>query len=79
MITDDAVETVTAVLEERGWERDDELVQDVRAALEAVQAQLVTAAMAEERRRLARERAQRVAERKRQARWRHVSTEAHSN
>ena len=79
MITDDAVETATAVLEERGWERDDELVQDVRAALEAVQAQLVTAAMAEERRRLARERAQRVAERKRQARWRHVSPETHSS
>ena len=59
MITDNAVETVTAVLEERGWERDDELVQDVRAALEAVQTQLVTAAMAEERRRLGRERAQR--------------------
>ena len=79
MITDDAVETVTAVLEERGWERDAELVEDVRAALEAVQAQLVTAAMAEERRRLGRERSQRMAERKRQARWRHVSPETHSS
>ena len=79
MITDSAVETATAVLEERGWERDDELVQDVRVALEAVQAELATAALAEERRRLARERAQRIAERKRQARWRHVSPETHGN
>src|SRR3954451_5560690 len=36
MITDAAVETATAVLEERGWERDEEMVRDVRAALEAV-------------------------------------------
>src|SRR4051794_5808664 len=39
MITDAAVEPATAVLEERGWERDEEMVQDVRAALEAVQAE----------------------------------------
>ena len=78
MITDAAVETATAVLEERGWERDDEMVQDVRAALEAVQAELVTAAMTEERRRLARERARRQAESKRQARWRYVPPEAHT-
>ena len=39
MITDAAVETATAVLEERGWGRDDEMVQDVRAALEAAQAE----------------------------------------
>ena len=39
MITDAAVETATAVLEERGWERDDEMVEDVRAALEAAQAE----------------------------------------
>ena len=75
MITDAAVETATAVLEERGWERDDELVRDVRAALEAVQGELVTAALAEERRRLSRERARRMAERKRQARWKHVPPE----
>ena len=29
MITDAAVETATAVLEERGWERDEEMVGDV--------------------------------------------------
>jgi hypothetical protein len=75
MITDAAVETATAVLEGRGWERDDEMVQDVRAALEAVQAELV-ATTAEERRRLSRERARRQAEDKRQARWRHVPPEA---
>ncbi len=55
MITDAAVETATAVLEERGWERDDEMVEDVRAALEAAQAELVAAALAEEKRRLSRE------------------------
>jgi hypothetical protein len=75
MITDAAVEAATAVLEGRGWERDDELVQDVRAALEAAQAELA-ATTAEERRRLARERARRQAENKRQARWRHVPPEA---
>jgi hypothetical protein len=75
MITDAAVEAATAVLEERGWERDDEMVRDVRAALEAAQAELV-ATTAEERRRLARERARRQAEDKRQARWRHVPPEA---
>src|SRR3954452_9193567 len=75
MITDAAVETATAVLEGRGWERDDEMVQDVRAALAAAQAELV-ATTAEERRRLARERARRQAEDKRQARWRHVPAEA---
>jgi hypothetical protein len=67
MITDAAVETATAVLEER----DNEMVQDVRAALEAAQAELV-ATTGEERRRLSRERARRQAEGKRQARWRHV-------
>ena len=75
MITDAAVETATAVLEERGWERDDEMVRDVRAALEAAQAELV-AITGEERRRLSRERARRQAEDKRQARWRHVPPEA---
>ena len=40
MITDAAVEAATAVLEERGWERDEEMVEDVRAALEAAQAEL---------------------------------------
>ena len=40
MITDAAVEAATAVLEERGWERDEEMVQDVRAALEAAQAEV---------------------------------------
>ena len=75
MITDAAVEAATAVLEERGWERDEEMVQDVRAALEAAQAELV-ATTGEERRRLARERARRQAEDKRQARWRHVPPEA---
>ena len=75
MITDAAVETATAVLEERGWERDDEMVEDVRAALEAAQAELV-AAVADEKRRLSRERARRQAEGKRQARWRHVPPEA---
>ena len=75
MITDAAVETATAVLEGRGWERDDEMVQDVRAALAAAQAELV-ATTAEERRRLARERARRQAEDKRQARWRHIPPEA---
>jgi hypothetical protein len=78
MITDAAVETATAVLEERGWERDEEMVRDVRAALEAVQADLV-ATTAEERRRLARERARRQAEDKRQARWRHVPPEARAD
>ena len=38
MITDTAVEAAAAVLEGRGWERDEEMVEDVRAALEAVQA-----------------------------------------
>ena len=76
MITDAAVETATAVLEERGWERDEEMVEDVRAALEAAQAELVAAAIAEEKRRLGRERARRQAESKRQARWRHVPPEA---
>jgi len=75
MITDSAIEIVTAVLEERGWERDDELVQDVRAALEAVQGELVAAALAEERSRSARERAQRMAERRQQARWKYVAAE----
>src|SRR4051812_10006309 len=75
MITDAAVEAATAVLEERGWERDDEMVRDVRDALEAAQAE-VAAAAAEEKRRLARERARRQAEGKRQARWRHVPPEA---
>ena len=75
MITDAAVETATAVLEERGWERDEEMVEDVRAALEAAQAELVAAAIAEEKRRLGRERARRQAENKRQARWRHVPPE----
>src|SRR4051812_25680492 len=72
MITDTAVEAAAAVLEERGWERDEEMVEDVRAALEAAQGELVAAALAEEKRRLARERARRQAESKRQARWRHV-------
>ena len=76
MITDAAVETATAVLEERGWERDDEMVEDVRAALEAAQAELAAATLAEERRRLSRERARRQAESRRQARWRHVPPEA---
>ena len=76
MITDTAVEAAAAVLEERGWERDEEMVEDVRAALEAAQGELVTAALAEEKRCLARERARRQAESKRQARWRHVSPEA---
>ena len=75
MVTDAAVETATAVLEGRGWERDEEMVRDVRAALEAVQAELV-ATTAEERRRFARERARRQAENRRQARWRHVPPEA---
>ena len=76
MITDSAVETAAAVLEERGWERDEEMVEDIRAALEAAQAELVVAALADEKRRLARERARRQAEDKRQARWRHVPPEA---
>ena len=71
MVTDAAVEAATAVLEQRGWERDEEMVEDVRAALEAAQA-----ATAEEKRRLARERARRQAEGKRQARWSHVPPEA---
>src|SRR4051812_26132814 len=71
MITDAAVETATAVLEERGWERDEETVEDVRAALEAAQA-----AIAEEKRRLARERARRQADSRQQARWKHVPPEA---
>jgi hypothetical protein len=75
MITDAAVEAAAAVLEERGWERDDEMVEDVRAALAAARAEFV-ATMAEERRRLSRERARRQAEDKRQARWRHVPPEA---
>ena len=33
MITDTAVEAAAAVLEERGWESDEEMVEDVRAAL----------------------------------------------
>ena len=76
MITDAAVEAATAVLEGRGWERDEELVLDVRAALEAAQADIAAAAMAEERRRLSRERARRQAESRRQARWKHVPPEA---
>ena len=76
MITDAVVETATALLEQRGWERDEEMVEDVRAALEAVQAELVTAALAEERRRLSRERARRQAESRQQARWKHVPPEA---
>ena len=75
MITDAAVEAATAVLEERGWERDDEMVRDVRAALEAAQAE-VAAAAAGEKRRLARARARRQAEDRRQARWKHVPPEA---
>ena len=51
-------------------------MRDVRAALEAAQAELVGAALAEEKRRLSRERARRQAENKRQARWRHVPPEA---
>src|SRR4051794_12192346 len=54
-----------------GWERDEEMVRDVRAALEAAQA--------EEKRRLSRERARRQAESKRQARWRHVPPEARAD
>src|SRR3954453_7194236 len=46
------------------------------AALEAVKAELVTAALVEGGRRLSRERARRQAESKRQARWRHVPPEA---
>src|SRR5438270_6024709 len=61
MITDAAVEAATAVLEERGWERDEEMVRDVRAALEAAQAEIAAAA-AEEKRRVARERARRQAD-----------------
>ena len=76
MVTDTAVEAAAAVLEGRDWERDDEMVRDVRAALEAAQAELVGAALAEEKRRLSRERARRQAENKRQARWRHVPPEA---
>src|SRR3954451_24602862 len=72
MITDSAAAAAAAVLEERGWERDEEMVEDVRAALEAAQAELVAAALAEEKRPLARERARRQAEDKRQGRWRHV-------
>jgi hypothetical protein len=43
---------------------------------EAAQAELVTAAVAEERRRLSRERARRQAEGRREARWKHVPPEA---
>ncbi len=75
MVTDTAVEAAAAVLEGRGWERDDEMVRDVRAALEAAQAELVGATLAEEKRRLSRERARRQAQNKRQARWRHVPPE----
>ena len=47
------------------------MVEDVRAALEAAQA-----AIAEEKRRCARERARRQADSRQQARWRHVPPEA---